>query len=176
MRRAAWLWVIGLTNASLLALMAYTLGRYGLPDRGNELALVFTLVAIPAINFAGVCLFWLGPRETERLGFAVQMAELRKRLTAAGATTVTQVGLRPPLSRRLVGAVIALNVVALFIVLKYFVKLALHDPQKTAGFLTMVPLGVALVGVYVLWASDDLSVLRRELRRAELLAQLKALQ
>jgi len=41
--------------------------------------------------------------------------------------------------------------------------------------ITIIPPVLAIVGAYRMWASDDLSVLQRELRRAELVAKLKAL-
>lgn|SRR6266478_6568940 len=169
MRRAAWSWVIGLVNAALLAFLGYSFALYGFPD-SDLLPVVVTLLVAAITNLAG--LYWLKPREEERLALTVQMAELRKRL-AAVATPVKQVAGRPPVSRRASLVTVGINAIVLLVVLKFSVR----DGDSEAGvLLTAIPSLVTIMGVYMLWASDELSMLRRELRRAQLLAQLKALQ
>ena len=80
-----------MVNAALLAFLGYSFALYGGPGN-DELPLVSTLLVVALTNLAG--LYWLKPREEERLALTVQMAELRKRL-AAVATPVKQVAGRP---------------------------------------------------------------------------------
>jgi hypothetical protein len=105
------------------------------------------------------------------------MAETRKRLVAVvGTNTLPQVGLKPPLSRRAVTAMMVMNAIVLIVSFNYIWHWAARSQNDAlAVVVMMLPSILALVGVYVLWASDDLSVLRRQLRRAELVAKLKAL-
>lgn len=160
------MWLIGVANAVVLALVLYGFAQYGFTDR-DELPLVSTWLVVSVANLAG--LFWLKPREEERLVLAVQMAELRKRLVGL-ATKVTQAG-RSPVSRRTSVVVVAANVIAAIIVLKFSMR-----EEKPGMLIGAIPSVFTALAVYRLWASDDLSELRREVRRAELTAQLKALQ
>src|SRR4051812_39597203 len=117
--RAAWMWLIGVTNALLLVLFLYALVRQGIPDR-SDLAPVAALLAVAVTNLAGL-LFWLKPGEEERLVLAVQMAELRKRL-AALPTTVKAGDGRPPLSRRTSIVVVVVNVIAVIVVVRFSMR------------------------------------------------------
>jgi hypothetical protein len=166
------MFLVGAVNLPVCALLVVAL-VLGPPPR--ESLLLAVLVSLAGTLGNVVAMFLLKPRVEEQLRLDICMAELRKRLTVAGVKTITN-GSKPPLSRQTLLVVVAANVVGYIYVLTSLHDVFGYDQFLGGALLALIPSAVTLVVLYRLWASDDLSVLRREDRRAALRAQLKATQ